>query len=252
VGVDLGISDRVAIITGAGRGLGRAAAQTLAGEGMRVVAAARSEDQLAALSAEAGSDRIHPVPLDVTDPDAPELLVQAAVEVFGSVDVLVNNAGIAPAAEFATQDFDEWQRVLEVNVTAPARLAQAAGAVMIEAGGGSIINIASTAGVRGKPGLVAYSTSKGAMIRFTEALAAEWARHEVRVNAIAPGAFATEAQQAVLDDPDLLHRRVRRIPMRRMATPDEFGPLVAYLASPASGFVTGSTFVIDGGESGKL
>ena len=123
---------------------------------------------------------------------------------------------------------------------------------MITQGHGSVVNVSSVSGVRGKPGLAAYSSSKAALIRFTEAVAAEWARHGVRVNAIAPGAFETSAQQAVLDDPDLLHRRVRRIPAKRMADPSEFGPLVAYLVSPVAGFVTGSTFVIDGGESGKL
>jgi 2-deoxy-D-gluconate 3-dehydrogenase len=106
--------------------------------------------------------------------------------------------------------------------------------------------------VRGKPGLVAYSASKGAVARMTEAMAAELARHNIQVNCIAPGAFRTEAQQAVTDSPELLHRRTRRIPARRMADPAEIVPLTLLLASPGSEFITGSIVVIDGGEVGKL
>jgi 2-deoxy-D-gluconate 3-dehydrogenase len=248
--MDLGLTGRVAIVTGAGRGLGRAAALTLAAEGMHVLAAARSADELDALAAEAGPGTVHARPTDMTDLDAVAGLPAAAVERFGRLDAVVNNAGIAPAAVFANQDFDEWERVMRVNVTAPAVLSRAAGEIFIAQESGAIVNISSVSGLRGKPGLVAYATSKGALIRFTEALAAEWARHGVRVNAIAPGAFATRAQQAVTED--LLQRRVRRIPMRRMAEPEEFGPLVAFLVSPLAGFVTGSTYVIDGGEVGKL
>lgn len=249
--MDLELEDRVAIVTGAGRGLGRAAVLALTAEGCRVVATARSGDELDAVAAEAGAE-VEPLITDMTDLASVEALPTAALHRFGRLDVVVNNAGIAPATAFIDQDFDEFQRVLLVNVTAPAVLCKAAGAVMLPNGEGSIVNIASVSGVRGKPGLAAYSASKAAIIRFTEALAAEWAAKGVRVNAIAPGAFETRAQQAVLDDPELLARRVRRIPAKRMAQPSEFAPLVAYLASPISGFVTGSTYVIDGGESGKL
>jgi 2-dehydro-3-deoxy-D-gluconate 5-dehydrogenase len=131
-------------------------------------------------------------------------------------------------------------------------LAQAAARHFVAQRSGKIVNVASTTGVRGKPLLVAYSTTKGALTRFTEALAAELAQHDVQVNTIAPGAFVTEAQQAVLDSPDLLQRRIRRIPAKRMADPEEIVALACLLASPRSDFVTGSTFVIDGGESGKL
>lgn len=250
--MDLAISGHAAIVTGAGRGLGRAAVLALSREGMHVLAVARSGDELDTVAAEAASGRIVPHIADVADLDALEGIIDAATDAFGRLDALVNNAGIAPATAFADQDFAEWERVFRVNVTAPAVLTKAAGSVMITQGHGSVVNVSSVSGVRGKPGLAAYSSSKAALIRFTEAVAAEWARHGVRVNAIAPGAFETSAQQAVLDDPDLLHRRVRRIPAKRMADPSEFGPLVAYLVSPVAGFVTGSTFVIDGGESGKL
>jgi len=142
--------------------------------------------------------------------------------------------------------------VMAVNVAAPAALARAAGRHMMQRGAGKIINVASTSGVLGKAMLVAYSASKGALVQFTKALAAEWANAGIQVNAIAPGAFATEAQQAVLDDPDILARRLRKIPARRMGDAEEMGSLVCYLASAKSDFVSGSVFVIDGGESCKL
>ncbi len=166
--------------------------------------------------------------------------------------MVVNNAGIAPAGKFIDQDWKRWNETLAVNVTAPAVLAQAAGRVFIEQRSGKVINVASTSGLRGKPILVSYSASKAALIRMTEALAAEWAPFGIQVNSIAPGAFTTDAQEAVTSDPDLLARRVRKIPAGRMADPVEFGPIVTFLASSASNFVTGATFVIDGGEVSKL
>jgi len=249
--VDLGLEGKVAIVTGASRGLGRAAATALVAEGMRVLAVARNESSLLELARE-HRGRVEVAACDVRDREAVHALADRAVRTFGRLDVVVNNAGIAPAGAFIDQDWDRWQEVLAVNVTAPAALAQAAGRVFVEQGSGKVINVASTSGVRGKPILAAYSASKAALIRFTEALASEWAPHGVQVNAIAPGAFTTDAQEAVTSDPELLARRVRKIPARRMADPAEFGPLVAFLASPASDFVTGATFVIDGGEVSKL
>jgi 2-deoxy-D-gluconate 3-dehydrogenase len=131
-------------------------------------------------------------------------------------------------------------------------LAQAAGRILLAQGSGKLINIASTSGILGKATLVAYSASKGALLQFTKALAAEWAQGGVQVNAIAPGAFETDAQSAVLESPELLTRRLRKIPLGRMGASEEMGPLVCYLASPLSDFTTGSVFVVDGGESSKL
>jgi 2-dehydro-3-deoxy-D-gluconate 5-dehydrogenase len=186
------------------------------------------------------------------DEEAVTGLVAEVVARHGRIDGLVNNAGIAPAGEFADQDPAVWKDTMAVNVIAPMLLAQSAGRHMIGQGGGRIVNIASTTGVRGKPRLVGYSASKGALVRMTEALAAEWASRNVQVNAIAPGAFQTEAQQAVLDSPELLRRRVARIPAGRMAEPSELVPLACLLVSSLSSFTTGATFVVDGGESGKL
>jgi len=249
--IDLQLEGKVAIVTGASRGLGRAAAIALVDQGVNVLAAARSLEELRQLE-ESAPTHVHAVQCDMKDPAAVAALADRAIERFGGLDIVVNNAGIAPAGHFLEQGDQVWDDVMAVNVKAPAVLARAAGRHMVSQGSGKIINIASTSGILGKAMLVAYSSSKGALLQCTKALAAEWASKGVQVNAIAPGAFETDAQRAVLESPDLLKRRLGKIPARRMGDIDELGPLVCYLASPLSDFVSGSVFVIDGGESCKL
>jgi 2-deoxy-D-gluconate 3-dehydrogenase len=249
--MDLLLRDTVVLVTGASRGLGAAMALALAAEGAHVVATARSTASLAAVAAQGGG-RISVIAADMADDSSVTALVPEVLARHGRIDGLINNAGIAPAGKFVDQDPQIWKDALQVNVVAPMMLAQAAGAVMIAQGGGRIVNIASTTGVRGKPYLVGYSTSKGAVVRMTEALAAEWAARNVQVNCIAPGAFITEAQKAVTDSPDLLAKRIAKIPAGRMADPAEIVPLACLLVSPLSSFTSGAIFVVDGGESGKL
>lgn len=249
--IDLGLEGRIAIVTGASRGLGHAIALALIEQGAHVLAAARSADGLRTLQA-VEPERVRACECDMRDSSAVAGLANHAIDAFGGLDIVVNNAGIAPAGQFLEQPEEVWREVMEVNVLAPMLLARAAGRHMVPRGSGKIINIASTSGILGKATLAAYSASKGAMLQFTKALAAEWAGAGVQVNAIAPGAFATDAQRAVLDSPDLLARRTRKIPARRMGESSEIGPLACYLASGRSDFVTGSVFVIDGGESCRL
>jgi 2-deoxy-D-gluconate 3-dehydrogenase len=250
--VDLGLERHVAIVTGASRGLGRSIVEAFVAEGMQVLAAARSEDELRILADHSPAGAVIPVVCDMTDRVSVESLSEKAVESFGRLDVVVNNAGIAPAARFEAEPIGSWDEVLAVNLLAPVALSKTAGAVFLGQGHGKVINIASTAGLRGKPTLAAYSASKGALLRFTEALANEWASRNIQVNAIAPGAFETDAQKVVLESPEILAKRLRKIPAGRMGRANEIGPLACYLSSPLSDFVTGSVYVIDGGEASRL
>ena len=250
--MDLGIDGHAVVVTGASRGLGAAIASSLVAEGANVVAAARSTDALQSLAAQA-PDRIEAAGCDMRDRDAVEALVDTCVRRFGRIDAVVNNAGIAPAGKLVDTDLAVMEETLAVNLIAPAALARSAARHWIaQDQPGSVVNIASTSGLKGKALLAGYSASKGGMLRLTEALSNEWARYRIRVNTIAPGAFETDAQAAVFENDATLDARLRKIPLRRMGAPDEIGPLTAYLVSPLSGFVTGSTFVIDGGEVAKL
>lgn len=249
--MDFQLNGQVAVVTGASRGLGRAIATALADEGVRILATGRSAAQLDELAALRDGSIVAQV-CDMRDLPAVGRLATRAVEEFGRLDIVVNNAGIAPAGPLTEQGDEIWREVFETNVLGPVALTRAAGRYLLPQESGKIVNIASTAGILGKPTLAAYSASKGALLQFTKALSGEWARAGVQVNAIAPGAFKTEAQKVVLESEALLARRLRKIPAGRMAEVHEIGPLACLLASPLSNYVTGSVFVMDGGEVSRL
>ena len=207
--MDLGLEGPVAIVTGAGRGLGRAIALALAAEGARVLAVARSTGELDGAQGRGSRARSRSMHCDMLRRERRRGACRTRrCDAFGRLDIVVNNAGIAPAGEFIERTDERMAaRASRSTYCAPVVLARAAGAPLLAQGRGKVINVASTSGIRGKPMLVAYSASKGAIVQFTKALAAEWAGRGVQVNAVAPGAFATDAQRAVLESPDLLARR---------------------------------------------
>jgi 2-deoxy-D-gluconate 3-dehydrogenase len=191
------------------------------------------------------------VTADVTAPGDPDRLVERTLAELGELDVLVNNSGvmhIGPALETSDEDFD---RVLRTNLGGTFACARAAGRHLTAKGAGKIVNVASNLGVGGRPQFAAYCASKAGVINLTRVLALEWARDGVQVNAIAPGYVETDMNAELRSDPELTGRILRGVPARRMARPEEIGPLVVYLASPAADFMTGETLVIDGGESAR-
>ncbi|MBZ0253521.1 MAG: 3-oxoacyl-ACP reductase FabG [Candidatus Methylomirabilis sp.] len=249
--MDLG--GKVAIVTGASRGLGRAAALALAEAGAHVVLAVRSIGAAADLAAEIQKKGVKALPVrtDVTNECSVEEMAEHVMERLGRIDVLVNNAGVAEEAPILKTTLESWSRVLATNLTGLFLCTRAAGRFMVERGAGRVLNIASIDGVVGAPNLASYCASKGGVIQFTKAAALEWAKHGVTVNAVAPGYFRTDMNAASLDDPEVGPKMVKKIPLRRVGKPEELGSLLVWLASEDAAFVTGSVFTIDGGETAR-
>lgn len=241
------LSGRVALVTGASGGLGAGFARVLAANGATVVLAARRVDRMQALARELGGGAIA-VAMDVTDPASVEAAFATAAHL-GVPDIIVNNAGIVgPAGAALAGHADDFAGVFAVNVTGARNVAVAGAARLVAAGrAGSIINIASILGFRVTPGVAAYAASKAALVQLTRVLALEWARHGIRVNAIAPGYVVTDINRDFLASSAGEDQR-KRIPQRRFGTAaDLAGPLLL-LASDASAYMTGATLAVDGGH----
>ena len=245
------LNNSVAIVTGGGRGLGRAIAIALANQGVAVSVTGRTGAVLEETVAEIESlgGRAMSMVGDVCSSDDVRSFVGATVERFGPVKILVNNAAMQLESPAFDMTDEVWNDVLHTNLTGPYICSREVGLVMKENDGGSIINIASVFALRGTPRYSAYSASKGGLLSLTTSLAVEWARYKIRVNAIAAGHFATSANEKDLQDPELEKKILSRIPARRVADPEELGATVCFLASNQSDFMTGSTVTVDGGLS---
>jgi NAD(P)-dependent dehydrogenase (short-subunit alcohol dehydrogenase family) len=247
------LSGKTAIVTGGGKGIGRQMADGLAEAGANIVVCARQAERCEEAAAELAQHGVKTLGLgcDVRDPDQVQAVVGRTVADFGGVDVLVNNAGTVWGATPEEMPLEGWQKVVDVNLTGVFLFSQAAGRAMISNGGGSIVNIASVAGLHGSSSeitnSVVYHATKGGVIAFTRDLACKWAQHGIRVNAIAPGWFPSDMANFVLDRHG--ERLVEDVPLRRFGGPEDLKGPVVFLASDASAYVTGHTLVVDGGQS---
>ena len=245
------LEGKVALVTGASRGIGRAAALGFAGAGAKVVLASRKIADLEKVAGEIGGmgGESLSVATHVGRLEDIRNLVSSSVEEFGRVDILVNNAGTNPTADSAL-DLEEraWDAIMNLNLKGLFFLSQAIARVMKEQGGGCIINVASIAGIR--PGTMpVYSISKAAVIMATKVMAQEWAGYNIRVNAVAPGQVKTRFTEFLWSDPQTAESMLNKVPVHRIAEPEEIVGALLYLASDAASFVTGAVIVADGGQS---
>jgi NAD(P)-dependent dehydrogenase (short-subunit alcohol dehydrogenase family) len=244
------LTGKAAIVTGGGKGLGLAISMGLAEAGMDVLVCARELAPLKEAAQEIREKGVKAaaVSMDVRDQEQVASMVETAVSEFGRIDLLVNNAGASfhcPVEEISSNG---WSAVVDINLKGVFLCSREVGKVMKEQGGGVIVNITSIAGRDGSPYMAPYGAAKAGVINFTRTLAMEWARHNIRVNALGPGPFMTEgAADTLWQKPELKERRLSSVPMKRFGEPDEIVGAVIFLASGASSFMSGDTIYVDGG-----
>ncbi|QCS43076.1 SDR family NAD(P)-dependent oxidoreductase [Natrinema versiforme] len=249
------LEGRVAVVTGGGRGIGRAIAVELANAGAAVVPSARSTDEIEAVAADiedAGGDALA-VPADVTDSDDVGAVIDRTVEEFGGVDIVVNNAGFNPDDALGRPEDVETEgldRVLDVNLNGAYEVTRTAADHLLESDGGSVVNVASVGGLVGLPRQHPYVASKHGLVGLTKSMSLDWAP-EVRVNAVAPGYVSTDLTEDLEDNERLRQSIIDRTPLDRFADPEEIAGPVVFLASEASSYVTGSVLAADGGWTAR-
>jgi gluconate 5-dehydrogenase len=246
------LTGRVAIITGGSVGLGRQMAEGLAEMGASIVVCARKKERCEQAAKELRNLGVETLALgcDVKDPASIQSVIDAAVSKFGRIDVLINNAGTSWGAPVQEMRLEQWNKVIETNLTGTFLFAQAVGKFMVHERRGKIINIASVAGIRGAPPefqAIGYHASKGGVIAFTKDLACKWGIHNIQVNAIAPGWFPTNMSAVVIEKNK--ETFLRKIPLGRFGSEDDLKGAAVFLASDASNYVTGHVLVVDGGQS---
>ncbi len=237
-------TEKTALVTGATGGIGKEIAKALHNQGATICISGRNVDKLNALESELG-DRVYALPADLSDDSAIKDLVKRAEEAMGQIDILVNNAGLTRDGLSMRMSADDWQNILDVNLTAPFKLAQAVQRGMMKRRFGRIINISSVVGVTGNPGQCNYVASKAGMIGWSKAMAAEVASRGITVNCIAPGFIATAMTDALTDDQKAAINA--NIPAKKMGSSSDIAAAATYLASTEAGYVTGQTIHVNGG-----
>lgn len=244
------LNGKIAVVTGAGQGIGSGIAAALCRQGARVVVAdvnAQNAEQTAADLRASGGDAVA-FSVDVTQAAQVAALFNSVCARFGRIDVLVNNAGIVSQVPTVELTEAQWRRVLDVNLTGVLLCCQAAARAMMARDGGSIINIASAAARAGSPGYAAYCASKAGVVALTRVMAVEWGPHNIRVNSVSPGSIDTELSRSMRRlDPEGYARRDQRVPLRRPAQVDDVANVVVFLASDKAGYVSGNDTLVDGG-----
>jgi NAD(P)-dependent dehydrogenase (short-subunit alcohol dehydrogenase family) len=247
---ELPLEDRVAIVTGSGRGLGKALAFALAEAGSNVVLAARTFEEIGAAASEIGRLGVKALAIatDVTRSEDVQNLVSRSMREFGRIDILCNNAGTFAGKPLLDLTEDDWERVVATNLTSMFLCSQAVGKEMIKRKSGRIINISSVRGIQGaSPALGLYCSTKAAIIQFTKYLALEWLPYNIKVNAVLPGNLNTELTALFMADEQVKRALMATIPLGRLIEPKEMGRVAVYLASDDSDCVTGEAVLLDGG-----
>ncbi|MDZ3992464.1 SDR family oxidoreductase [Pseudomonas sp. Teo4] len=246
------LAGKTALITGSTRGIGLAIAREYGRAGARIAISSESAEGCAQAVAQLAQEGVEAIALvaDLSDPEAVQALAGRCLELFGRLDALVCNAGVAPhLGPLATASDADWELTFTVNLRSAVWLTSALLPAMAEGGGGSVVLMASIAGVRGNQGLGLYGLSKAGLAQLARNLAVEWGPANIRVNAISPGVIHTEFARPLTDKPDVLQRRLALTPLRRVGRPEEVAALALLLAAPGGAFISGQNLIVDGGTT---
>jgi NAD(P)-dependent dehydrogenase (short-subunit alcohol dehydrogenase family) len=244
------LTDKIAIVTGGGSGIGRRVAMAFSEFGAKLIIADANQKAADLVVSEIKSKEgeAMAIRMDVTHPGEVDQMVNTAVNTFGRIDILFNNAGISIRGSAESFSLEDWNKVIAVNLTGMFICAQAVGKVMIKQGKGKIINTASVSAKLGHPGNLAYAAAKHGVVGMSRVMAVEWGKYGVNVNCIGPGVIKTPMTMKAFSDPEKYQDLVRRVPLGRLGEPDDLIGAVVFLASEASNYVTGQTLYIEGGR----
>ncbi|GAN33409.1 MAG: SDR family oxidoreductase [Candidatus Brocadia sp. AMX2] len=247
------LRDKVALVTGAGKGLGKSMALALSESGAHVAVVSRTRSDIEATAREIQENGVKSIPIvaDVTRQEEVTRMVEKVLSELKTIDILVNNVGTYVFGRCLESSLEDWHKMLEINLTSTYLCSKTVGQHLVEKQQGKIINVSSALGIFGAGGSAAYCASKGGVIQLTRALAIEWAKYNVTVNSIAPYSMETEMTKTMLEDEKIKKAIISKIPLKRIGKPTDLSGVVVFLASKASDYITGQVISVDGGFSAQ-